>query len=437
MELVAHLERILHQYQVSPPAEELRLQGWRFAVNAQTVVKAGVRDNKLGEVYAAPSLNQSCTGDLLLIWPGDRCSHAEINPAVIKDVENKLPLWKKGSYKDTEGSVLLDPEPLPLAAVEHQKVKQLVNGDSKPLFELLTRFRQELPAWGITTIQAGIQAGWGLRHIRTSKGLAVSYAQTTYSAYVLADGLYSKSFAKRRSPTDAEVHSLLDSTGTIVKKLKTESSLHSGKMTVVLAPELVEDFVAKYLSTNLSGNNALHKQGAYTLDDFRQGRQVLDPRVTVRVNPLKPFELSSYLCTREGLPARSQSLIKNGKLVTPYLTVKDSIKAGLSPTPLPQGSGLWLECEGAQPMEDMIKEIDQGILVFSVLGLHTQDSTGGSYSLSAPQCLKIEAGEPAGRVKTVITGNFLQHLAGSDTGYGIAPGENFPAMKFTASVVQC
>lgn len=436
MDMVAHLEKILNQYQYNPPVEDLRMQGWRFAVNDHTVIKAGIRNNKLGEVYAAPTLNQGCSGDLLIIWPGDFCSHVEVNPAVVNDLERRLPFWRQGAYQDPEGSVLLGSEPLPLAAVEHQSVKAYVREDPKPLFQLLNRFREELPAWGISSIQAGVQAGWGLRHVRTSQGLAVSYAQTSFNVYVLADGLYGKSFSKRRPAADVEVQELLTGTGTTVQKLKNETSLESGKMSVVLSPELVEEFVAKYLLSNLSGNAVINNQGAYTLEDFGQGKQTFDPRVTIAVNPLKPFELSSYLCTREGLPARSQRLIHKGKLVTPYLTVKDSIKAGLAPTPLPQGSGLWLEVEGAQEIDEMVQGIDHGILVCSVLGLHTQDATGGSYSLSAPQCLKIEAGRITGRVKTVISGNFLQHLADSATGYAFAAGENFPAMRFDTSVVQ-
>ncbi len=436
MDLVAHLEQILYRYVKAPPVEELRIIGWRFAVSDMTVVKAGIRNNRLGDVYASPSINSGYAGDLLIIWPGERCSHAVINTAVVRELERKLQGWKQGSFRDPEGSALLEPQPLPLVGVEHQQVKRMVQQDPRPLFDLLARFRQELPEKGADMIQAGVQAGWGLRHVRTSKGLAVSYAHTTLSAYAQADGLYGRSFAKRRPPSQEEAGLLIENTAATTKMLKKEGSLLGGKMTVIFAPELVEAFCAKYLLTNLSGNNVVHKQAAYTVEDFVRGQQVFDPRLSLAINPLKDMEISSYLCTREGLPARKEFMVQRGKLVTPYLTVKDSIKAGLPPTPLPQGQGLWLDAEGARNLTDLIEKTENGILVYSVLGLHTQDSVSGSYSLAAPQCLKIEKGKITGRVRTVIAGNFLEHLADPGTDYGLEPGENFPAIKFRANVAR-
>ncbi len=436
MDLVAHLEQTLYRYVSAPPAEELRIAGWRFAVSDMTVVKAGIRNNSLGDVYASPGVSKSCAGDLLIIWPGERCSHAVINTAVVRELESKLPGWKQGSFRDPEGSALLAPQPLPLVGVEHQGVKRMVQQDPRDLFELLARFRQELPQRGVENIQAGVQAGWGLRHVRTSKGLSVSYAQTSFSAYAQADGLYGRGFAKRRSPTQAEAGALIENTAAVTKMLKRDGSLRDGRMSIIFAPELVEAFCAKYLLTNFSGNNVVHKQAAYTVEDFVRGGQVLDPRLSLAINPLREMELSSYLCTREGLPARKEFLVKGGKLITPYLTVKDSIKAGLPPTPLPQGQGIWLEVDGARTLTALIEGTESGILVYSVLGLHTQDPVSGSYSLAAPQCLRIEKGKIAGRVKTVIAGNFLEHLADPGTEYGLEPGESFPVLKFEAKVAQ-
>lgn len=436
MDLVAHLESLLLLYQTNPPTADLRIKGWRFSLNEFSSVKVGIRDNRMGEVYAAPSIDKNFSGDLLIIWPGDYCSHTVVNSAVIKDMPQKLSAWRLGAYLDPEGAVLLSPQSLPLVAVEYQEVQGIVNGNPAPLFELLDRYRHELPAWGVSNIQAGSQAGWGVRHIRTSSGLAVSYAQTTFSTYLSADGLFSQSFAKRRLPSAGEVDALIRETGEVSKYLRQEADFDEGETTVIFAPQLVESFVAKYLLPNLSGNNVVNHQGAYMMNDFLQRRKVFDDRISVQINPLKSFELSSYLCTREGVPARTQWLVERGRLLTPYLTVKDSIKAGLRPTPLPQGTGLWLEAEGSRRLPQLVSGLESGLLVYSVLGLHTQDSTSGNYSLSAPQCLKIEKGKVIGRVKAVISGNFLQHLADSATLYGTVPGANAPAMQFECKAVK-
>ncbi|HWJ02649.1 MAG TPA: hypothetical protein VNU93_03145, partial [Verrucomicrobiae bacterium] len=153
MDLVAHLENVLHRYQTAPPSENLRIAGWRFSVTEHSVVKAGIRDNRLGEVYAAPTLTQGISGDLLIIWPGDFCSHAVVNSAVISILEEKLPFWKQGAFQDPEGSVLIQPEPLPLVALEHREVLNMVKQTPTPVFHLLDRYRADLPARGIGVIQ--------------------------------------------------------------------------------------------------------------------------------------------------------------------------------------------------------------------------------------------------------------------------------------------
>ncbi len=436
MDLVAHLERVLRQYQTNPPAEELRLTGWRFSLNDLTNVKVGIRDNKLAEVYAAPTVNANYTGDLLLVWAGDRCSHAVLNAAIITALEDNLPEWERAAFHDTAGSVILSPQPMPLVAVEHHAAREIVKNSARPLFELLAQYQREMPHWGVSSLQAGAQASWGLRHIRTSQGLAVTYGQTTFSTYVAADGLFSKSFVKRRPPTVAEIAELIETTGKMTQLLKNQAELRPGQLPIIFAPSVVEELISKYLVGNLSGNNVVNNLSAYDLADFRQCKQVFAPTIAVVINPLDSYELSSYLCTREGVPARAQYLVEAGKLLTPYLTVKDSIKAEMRPTPLPQGSGMRLETGTAANLADLISDMDEGILVTSVLGLHTQDSSSGNYSLAAPQSLKIENGKLKGRVKAVIGGNFLQHLADPCTRYAGSKGENAPAMQVAAHVVK-
>jgi PmbA protein len=435
MNSIAQLEQTLYQYTTKPPREELRIAGWRFAINQQEAAKVGIRDNKLGEVYAAPSVNQGCSGDLLIIWPGDLCSHATVNSAVIADIKNKLPIWQRGAFHDPEGAVLLKSDPFPLVALEDDKVRKIVQEDQEPLFQLLAQYMKELPNWNITSVQAGASAGWGIRHIRTSQGLSVSYAQTSFSTYVAADGLFSKSFAKRRLPKPEEITELLSALGSTVEYLKQEASAISGKIPVIFAPGLVQEFSAKYLLPNLSGNSVVNSQGAFSLADFQQHRKVFDPRINIIINPLRALELSSYLCTREGLPAEKCKLVEQGNLLTPFLTVKDSVKAGLKPTSLPQGAGIFLEVSQAKNYQDLIRSMESGILVHNVMGLHTQDSTSGNYSLSAPHCLKVENGKIIGRVKAVLSGNFLHHLADPTTQFGTQPSENFPAMQFLTNVV--
>jgi PmbA protein len=86
-------------------------------------------------------------------------------------------------------------------------------------------------------------------------------------------------------------------------------------------------------------------------------------------------------------------------------------------------------------VENLIKEVDYGLLVYGVLGMHTQDTTSGRFSLSAPRSLVIENGEIKGKVKATISGNFFDTMLDENTGFGWDPNEDSPALAMNCVVL--
>ena len=84
--------------------------------------------------------------------------------------------------------------------------------------------------------------------------------------------------------------------------------------------------------------------------------------------------------------------------------------------------------------QQLIRRTDRGVIVYSVLGLHTQDSSSGHFSLTADQCLLVEKGEVIGKVKGVINGDFLGSLLQEDSQLGYVEGEDNPGYAFWATV---
>jgi PmbA protein len=69
-----------------------------------------------------------------------------------------------------------------------------------------------------------------------------------------------------------------------------------------------------------------------------------------------------------------------------------------------------------------------GVLVLSVLGVHTQDASSGDFSLSAPQALGIRNGVPTGRLRGTISGNLFDLLRMDDLNLVRFEGEHTPGM---------
>ena len=72
--------------------------------------------------------------------------------------------------------------------------------------------------------------------------------------------------------------------------------------------------------------------------------------------------------------------------------------------------------------------VSGGVLVLSVLGVHTQDSASGDFSLSAPQALHANHGALGGRLRGTISGNLFEALNSPDLTFVAFPGEHTPGL---------
>lgn len=108
---------------------------------------------------------------------------------------------------------------------------------------------------------------------------------------------------------------------------------------------------------------------------------------------------------------------------------------GAEPTGLSYGTaGLYLQSRNEKPWQEILADIDDGILILSVLGMHTQNSASGDYSLSAPQSLRILNGKICGKRDVKLNGNFFKDLASSETILGQAEFESKPYLVVRTGV---
>ena len=76
----------------------------------------------------------------------------------------------------------------------------------------------------------------------------------------------------------------------------------------------------------------------------------------------------------------------------------------------------------------------RGVLVLSLLGLHTQDTTRGDFSISAPQTLAVDGGALGAGVKAVLTGNFFEVLRDPELSFVTFEGFRTPGLLYRGSV---
>ena len=215
--------------------------------------------------------------------------------------------------------------------------------------------------------------------------------------------------------------------------LSRDAALTPGRQPVLLAPSAAEAMLNKFLMTNLDAQRVLDGQSAFSEAQFREGAAIAPAGFGLAIDPLRPLSPGSYAISREGVPARAQALVEDGRLVTPLVDLKQAKRSGLRPTPIPRGgSSLRFSGPGAS-FESLMAGMARGLVVYQLLGLHTQDSSRGNFSVTVAQGLVIEQGQPVGRAKAIIAGNFFDALR-NGMQLGREEGKDVPGLLFEADV---
>jgi len=434
LEMHERLGELLRQSQKTNP----RLKGWRFDLHWTDGLDIGVKNNQIGGPYSAPGYKQSISGEIYLVWEDFRFTAAKLEARVVEEFPDYLKLWEKTSYHDPDGVGIFTPASLPEVDLADAEAQAIIDRQVERPFELLSEGIHRLRQSGIRKVDARIKCFHDQRHLMNSDGFHLSYAQTPVEFYFIANDSYGKGYSEKKWPDAGDINRIIRETITVSQQLEEPcSATFSGSMTLILPPEMFETFINQFLIANLYGSLVLNRQSRFVLEDFQEHRPVIRDDLSLTINNLLPYRGSSYICTAEGVPGGTIVLIDGGKLQSPILNLKYAKKAGMNPTPVPPGgSGFFITGRNPFPQwEDVLNTIDRGLIIYSVLGMHTQDASSGHFSLTADQCLYVENGKIRGKTKAVINGDFILALNHRESQLFTVEGEDNPGFVFTANAI--
>ena len=189
-------------------------------------------------------------------------------------------------------------------------------------------------------------------------------------------------------------------------------------MPVIFAPDGVASSLVLPLISAFNGKTVL--EGASPIGT-KLGETVFDKNLTMCDDPTIPYGTGSRPCDDEAVPCQRTSLITNG-LVSNFLydlqtaaraktkSTGNGHRQGGLPTPDPHA---FVISPGSTSFNDMVKSIDEGLIVEQLLGAGQGNMLSGDFSGNVLLGFKIERGEIVGRVKdTMISGNVYQLLKG-------------------------
>lgn len=385
---------------------------YRINLAQRRSVRVGIRDNDVGSVYSPFAFGQGTGGSFLVQWRDGRLSRGNLDGNSLLILDQILATARQAAYDDSDAAQFLGPQQIHEVPLWSDDVPTLFEERSGYLLDAIEVLRGAATKHRANTLNGGVGGGDGESWLRTSQGLALSTRSTSFSYSASFDGIIGEGESLRTIAPLDQIEAQIEHAGVYLDALRTPlDGGSSGTRLVVLHPSVAYSLWGYYLWGNMGGSSIYHGQSPFSAADFAERRQILRDDISVAIDPWQPLDSGSFMYTSEGLPSAPITYIERGRIQQPIVDLKYARRLGLPPTTPPgSGSTVRFTARSIDTWETLQPQIDDALLVLSVLGLHTQDRTSGNFSLTASQALLIRDGTIAGRVKATISGNLLELL---------------------------
>jgi len=197
---------------------------------------------------------------------------------------------------------------------------------------------------------------------------------------------------------------------------KNPASAPTGQLPVIFTPRGVASALVPSLVTAFNGKTVL--QGASPIGQ-KLGKSVFDSKISLWDDPTIAFRPHSRPCDDEGVASQRTSLIEGGVVANFLYDLQTAALANTKSTgsgsrggglPAPTPSAL-IVAPGQTSMDDMVKDIKEGLVIEQLMGAEQGNILGGDFSGNVLLGYKVESGKIVGRVKnTMVSGNVYQVL---------------------------
>jgi PmbA protein len=231
---------------------------------------------------------------------------------------------------------------------------------------------------------------------------------------------------------DADFHAIGKECAQWAVMTQDPKEIEGGKMTVLFHPMALRDMLEFILAPALYANKARKGESAYS---DKIGEMVAQEDISIYDDPTIPNGPNSGSIDDEGTPSSRTDIISDGKLqsflydsVTASEFSEDSTGNALRVARLSQDrqfkeppaiSARNFILKGPEKKwDDLISEVDNGVLVNAVLGAHTSNPASGDFSVSSPRIVRIKDGELTHSVAAVMLSGNLPSLFANVSGMG-------------------
>jgi PmbA protein len=413
----------------------IRAEGYRLAMAEAARSELGVESNRAGSPYRPLTVTGLSGGRFVIQWSDGLVSRGSLSRAPRDAVREAIASSFEGRYEDPDAAIFAGPTELPDIPLESAETAAVADGRRPEvlpgILDVLAAKRDE---HGAKMLDGSARASRVRRRVVTSGGFRGETVTTRFGWTFALDSLVWDGHESREVPSAAVVATDAERTAADFRALsRTVDESPRGETTVILHPRVAESFLDAYVFSNLSGAAVANGRSRFTAEDFRAGRRAFREDFTLSVRPHESMSVGAFRFTDEGVASREFDLVEGGRLTTPTLDLKYGKRLSLPPAPLPGSvEGLAFRLDSEVDRDGALAAGSPRVLVHSVLGLHTQDTVRGEYSVLAPQGVLYRDGEALGRVTSTLNGSFFENLTSEALRLVRFPGFSCPGLLFTA-----
>lgn len=396
----------------------------------------GIRDNDVGSVYSPFSFGQGTGGGFLIQWQDGTLSRGNLDGNSLAIIDDVIGNARQAAYDDPDAAQFLGPQEVRNVPLWSDDVPPLFAEQSSYLLDVVGELQAIAAQFEAKTLNGGVGAGMGTSWLRTSRGLDLSTSSTSFSYSASFDGVIGEGDSQRMVVPLTEVHDQIELAGDYLRALRSDADGGAhGTRQVILHPDVAGSLWGYYVWGNLGGSTVYHGQSPFTLQAFQEREQIFRSDLNVQVDPWQAMTPGAFRYTGEGVPSAPITYIDGGRLQQPIVDLKYARRLNLPPTTPPGGAqSVQITIADETTWDALLPQLDDAILVLSVLGLHTQDRSSGNYSLSTSQALLIRNGELQGRVKATLNGNLFDQLLMAELQFVRFAGQHNPGYALPIGV---
>jgi PmbA protein len=380
------------------------LQQWLCTLTYRESLSIGLQNGQIGGVYNPPNKRREQNAKVLLALSNGKVVRTSLSRQEMQSPALFSRL-KQIAIEEKDSPLFPEKKELPLVRIFCPQLKEQVDGKASAMIHFLQNLQKDIEAKTSLSGNANVR----YTHLKTlsSQGWELESESTFSSVSASVDGLGHFSSQSRTLLNEEVLHFRARELSESVKALHHPVPKPQKAIPIGFSSYFTGSLMDKFLCSNLFARSLALGLSAFSPAQVEQQELLFAPDLSLRFDALRDFHAASFRLNDDGTVGQNIDLIQEGRLVRPIADLKGASMLHCTPTPQPQPLGfVW-----SAQRESHFSQVDTDfIFCDGALGLHSQDSTTGSFTLAVPHAAYVSKGKVIGRCPGRIQGNMFELL---------------------------